>query len=68
MATVEECISVAKAIARKVRSDVFSQTDCLLPHDLMVVNSRLALSLRELAAELEEFIPINPEEKESERT
>lgn len=60
MSTVEQALGIAKQIARDVRTNVQEKTDNLNPYDMMVVNSRLARSLRSLARDLEAYEPPPP--------
>lgn len=64
MSTVDQALGVAKNISREVRSKVQEMTKDLSPTDLMIINSRVALSLRMLARDLECYTP--PKENEDE--
>ena len=64
MSTVEQALGIAKQIARDVRTTVQERTDQLQPYDRMVVNSRLARSLRSLARDLEAYEPPPPPDED----
>jgi len=57
MSTVDECVAVAKGVARKIRADVTAATNGLSDSDKSTVYSVLGYKLQALANELATWEP-----------